>query len=51
MPDKKKKNNSSNERSKELVENFNNATSKEKKEFVSALEKALNFNPKREVIK
>lgn len=30
-----------------IVESFNNATKEQKKDFVNALEKALNFNPKK----
>lgn len=39
----KKKENKTNE--KEVIESFNNATKKQKKNFINALEKALNFNP------
>ena len=39
------------EKNKKVVENimesFNNAKKEQKKDFVSALEKALNFNPKK----
>ena len=47
---KKKENNKKNEnksRANQVVESFNNADRKQKEVFVNALEKALNFNPKK----
>lgn len=32
---------------KEIVDSFNNAKTEQKEEFVNALEKALNFDPKK----
>ena len=40
MPKKKDKIN-------KVVESFNNAAKEQKEDFVNALEKALNFNPKK----
>ncbi|MBQ9246369.1 hypothetical protein IJ182_08900 [bacterium] len=44
MPKKKK---SKKDNLKKTVESFNNATKEQKEEFFNALEKALNFNPKK----
>jgi len=46
MP-KKKENKKKYRSIKEIVDSFNNARSEQKVEFVNALEKALNFNPKK----
>ena len=43
MPKKKDKKSKVNK----AVESFNNATKEQKEDFVNALEKALNFNPKK----
>ena len=43
MPKKKDKKTKVNK----VVESFNNAKKKKKENFVNALEKALNFNPKK----
>jgi len=43
MPKKKDKKTKVNK----VVESFNNATKEQKEDFVNALEKALNFNPKK----
>lgn len=43
MPKKQEKKDKVNK----VVESFNNATKEQKEEFVNALEKALNFNPKK----
>ena len=43
MPKKKVKKDKINK----VIESFNNATKEQKEDFVNALEKALNFNPKK----